>query len=382
MPINLKNIASRLLKARTTLGYSHKEIFDFCGISSSRLEAIESGNFKPSGDEILILANLYKCDFRALVNESEPSPFQQSEILFRRYGDSISAEDRRNIQEFIYFCQNEAYLEKILKIKKRSFSYMPIGNFYKQHGQLAAESLRSLIGYSNIEAPRDVYDDFRSLDIHIFRRKLDNDEISGLYIKDPIAGHCVLINYNEDIYRQRFSVSHEVAHAIFDSSVGVMLTYDSKSNKYDRNDLQEIRANSFASHYLMPITMLRHLKGLNVTSALHWAQEFRVSTAALAKALKDSNLIEEPLAERIRSVRVPTIDKVDPEAPLTLTNLQKQRRLQLFERGLSIHYVDMCFQALDRNLVTTARLAELLQIDQIDLVDVSLLFGRSMQHGV
>ncbi len=132
----------------------------------------------------------------------------------------------------------------------------------------------------------------------------------------------------------------------------------------------------------MPITMLHHLKGLNVTSALHWAQEFRVSTAALAKALKDSNLIEEPLAERIRSVRVPTIEKVDPEAPPTLTNLQKQRRLQLFERGLSIHYVDMCFQALDRNLVTTARLAELLQIDQIDLVDVSLLFGRSMQHGV
>lgn len=348
MAVSVNLVAERLRQARETLQYSLGEASQAAGIASDRLYAIESGRVAPTGDDVLILASLYDCDFRAFLDENTPPPIQQTDVLFRRYGETFGAEDRRAIQEFLYLCHIEASLEQQLEIETSSFTFRPSGSYVKAHGEGAAEALRRELGYRDNEVPRDVYSDFRSIGIHVFRRKLINDDISGLYVKDPVAGHCVLVNYSEDVYRQRFSVAHEVAHAIFDSDEGVLLTYGSKSGKYDAADLREIRANSFASHYLMPVSMLKGLPVLDAESAKHWAQQFRVSTAALAKAMKDAGLVDEAAAKRIRAVRVPMDDKIDPEAPEHLGEKQKARRKALLERGLSNHYVDLCFKVHDR----------------------------------
>lgn len=382
MAVNLNLVAERLHQVRETLQYSIDEASQATGIAGERLVAIESGREEPTGDDVLILASLYDCDFRSFLDENSPPPVQQTDLLFRRYGETFSAEDRRAIQEFLHLCHIEASLEQLLEIKRPSFSFKPSGSYIKAHGQHAAEALRHQLGYKDNKVPRDVYTDFRAIGIHVFRRKLINDDISGLYVKDPVAGHCVLINYSEDVYRQRFSVAHEVAHAIFDSDKGVLLTYESKSRKYDAADLKEIRANSFASHFLMPVTMLKGLPPFDDESAKHWAQQFRVSTAALAKALKDADLIDEAAAKRIRAVRVPNDIKIDPEAPTHLTAAQRQRRLALLEHGLSNHYVDLCFTAHDRGLISTGRLAEILRVDHSELSEVGALYGRTIGHGI
>lgn len=363
------------------LGYAPDEVAEASGISVARIAEIEGGVVQPSGDEVLILASFYRCNFRSFLDDARPPPIQQTEILFRRFGDVFSAVDRRAVQEFLYLCEAEAELQKQLCISLKSFAYQPNGTFYKGHGLDAAERLRQLFGYSDRQVPRDVYDDFRQIGIHVFRRKLDNQEISGLYVNHPIAGNCVLINYNEDVYRQRFSVAHEVAHAIFDSGEEAMVTYIATSGKYSREDLKEIRANSFASGYLMPPSTLKLLTPWSVESALHWANEFRVSTAALAKALKDANLITEDLAKQIRSLRVSLHEKIDPELSSSFSDAQRVRRTGLLERGLSTYYVHLAFGAYDRGLVSTGRLAECLRVDWSDLVDVAALFGRSLKHG-
>lgn len=380
MALSAKDIASRLRQVRETLAYSLGEVCDACALDVTRLQAIESGSLKPSGDEVLILASFYDCDFRSLLDDALPPPIQQTDVLFRRYGESFSPKDRRAVQEFIFLCQMEDSLERLLGQKARAFSFEQTGSFYKAHGQQAAETLRDHLRYREIEAPRDIYSDFRAIGIHIFRKKLANSEVSGLYIEDPIAGHCVLVNYNEDVYRQRFSTAHEVAHAIFDSSQGVMLTYVAQSSRYNNEELREVRANSFASHYLMPLSMLKRLPKLDESSALYWSQQFRVSTAALAKALKDAGLIDEHMARKIRSIRVPKDEKIDPEASETLTTLQKERRLELLERGLSAHYVDLGFKAFDQGLISAGRLAEILRVDYAELSDIGLLFGRAIKH--
>lgn len=382
MAVNVNLVAERLLQARETLQYSIDEASQATGIAGERLVAIESGREEPTGDDVLILASLYDCDFRSFLDQNSPPPVQQTDLLFRRYGETFSAEDRRATQEFLHLCHIEASLEQLLGIKRLLFSFRPSGSYVKAHGQHAAEALRHQLGYKDNEVPRDVYTDFRAIGIHVFRRKLINDDISGLYVKDPVAGHCVLINYSEDVYRQRFSVAHEVAHAIFDSDKGVLLTYESKSGKYEAADLKEIRANSFASHFLMPLTMLKGLSTFDGESAKHWAQQFRVSTAALAKALKDADLIGEAAAKRIRAVRVPRDDKIDPEAPEHLTVRQRERRKALLEHGLSNHYVDLCFKAHDRGLISTGRLTEMLRVDHAELPEIGALYGRTIGHGV
>ncbi len=373
-------LAKRLLNAREVLAYSREEVCKEAGIAVSRLESIELSLQKPTGDEVLILASFYDCDFRGFLDDSVPPPIQQADILFRRFGDSFTAKDRRVIQEFLHLCEIEAELEKILNEPKQSFSFTPSGSFYKSHGQQAAEALRNQLRYADNVTPRDVYSDFRTIGIHIFRRKLSNPDISGLYVEHPLAGHCVLVNYDEDIYRQRFSVAHEVAHSIFDSTEKIMVSFQPKSANYSKNDLYEIRANSFASAYLMPPAMLHRLPRIDQTSASYWAQQFRVSTAALAKALKDSNLIDNDLARAIRSVRVQSNEKIDPEAPHTLSSSQRERRLAFLERGLSDHYVGLCFEAHYRDQISTGRLVEALRIDPSELSEVAALYGRTLSH--
>lgn len=381
MAVKTEFVASRLRQAREVLGYSVEQVAE-TGIDSARIVAIEAAKVRPSGDEVLILAAFYSCDYRSLLDESRPAPVEQSDILFRRYGESFSPEDRRAVQEFLRLCEFESEFEIALSEKKEPFQFSPVGTLYKAHGQQAAEALRLHLGYRSNVVARDVYSDFRSIGIHVFRRALANQEISGLYVKHPIAGHCVLVNYQEDIYRQRFSVSHEVAHAIFDSSDRVMVTYEPRSATYSKSDLREIRANAFASHYLMPRSMLAKLPKLESGSAKKWAQDFRVSTSALANALKDAGLIDDVKAESIRAERVSKQEKIDPEASNALTAAQRERRLALLKRGLSDYYVGLSFEVHHRGLITIARLAECLRVATSDLADLAKLYGRSIDHGV
>ncbi|ATV42920.1 helix-turn-helix domain-containing protein [Pectobacterium sp. CHL-2024] len=380
MSIDLKVISNRLRKSRETLAYSHREVSDVCGLSEDRIKELENGTSKPTGDEILILAAIYKCDFLQLIDTNLSGPSDLTDILFRRYGQTFDKVDRRSIQEFIHFCYKEQQLEEILSIKKEYPEFNWKGNFYKGHGANAAEKLRKHLKYEPNVVARDIYSDFRNIGIHIFRRKLNSNEISGVYINDPEAGHCVLINYNEDIYRQRFSVAHEVAHSIFDSDKKLLVTYENTSSKYSREDLVEIRANSFASNYLMPISMLTKINSWDEKNILHWSQQFRVSTAALLKALKDAKIITQEQVLKFKELRVKNTEKIDPETPDNLTSLQIKRRKYFLEKGLSDYYVQLCYKAYEKDFVSKQKLSELLNVDIDDLVEISKIFGRTIKY--
>lgn len=381
MAINIQTIATRVSQIRKTLSYTIEDVSKATELPVERLVQIEAAQTRPTGDEVLILASLYDCDFRSLIDESLPPPGQQTDILFRRYGDTFSATDRRAIQEFLHICQTESLLEKMLEIRKSSFTADDASSFFKGDGRKAAEKLRLHLNHKENEVPHDIYADFRSIGVHVFRRRLTNNDISGLYIQDAVAGHCVLINYNEDIYRQRFSVCHEVAHSIFDFSERVILSFETHSTKYNKADFIEIRANSFASNYLMPVSLLKRVPKLDESNIADWAQKFRVSVVALLKGLKDANLIDSITALKLRSIRVPAASKVDPEAPKHLTDSQHKRRLSLLDRGLSDYFVNLCFEAHYRKFISTGRLVEALHIHQSDLPEIAILFGRTINHG-
>lgn len=378
MKIDLVLISSRLAEARRLQSVELHEAASQTGIEAGRLANIEAGQHAPSGDELLILANYYARDFRDFVDPSRPEPFKQTDILYRRYGQAFTPTDRRAIQEFLFLCEIEATLEKELGHKFTKFSFTPTGTHQKSHGDQAAHALRRQMGYGAKQIRLDIYSDFRSIGLHVFRRRLTNSEISGLYIDHPIAGHCILVNYEEDIYRQRFSASHEAAHTIFDSVEAASVTYQRSSSKYDRQDLKEIRANRFASCYLMPPELLPNIQRWDKALAQHWAQMLKVSTEALSYALSDAKLIDQDTARLIRSVRVPMSEKIDPEAPEYLNATQLNRRMQLLERGLSDYYVGLCFEAHKQGLISAGRLGEALLADHKETREISILYGRSI----
>lgn len=382
MPIDVEKVCQRLRAARLLLDYSVADVSELTGINAQRIENIESGSPPPSGDEVLILAAAYDRNFLDFIEESDRDPFEQTEILFRRYGNSFGAADKRAVQEFLYLCEIEHHLETQLG-RRREQSFFPSveGSYFKGHGEQAAEQLRRHLGYEWNQVPADLYGTFRALGIHIFRRRLASRSISGLYIEHHVAGHCVLVNHNEDVYRQRFSTAHEVAHAFFDSSRGVVVSFVDMPQRGADDYYLEARANQFASHFLLPPETLERLpRSMEEADARLWANRLHVSTAALAIALRNAGIATPEQAQVIRNSRVPREDKTDPEAPASLTDAQRERRTRLLNRGLSDYYVGLCFDAYHAGHISAGRLTEALRADHAEMREISVLFGRSIKH--
>ncbi len=243
MAIDLKKLGDKFAAYRLQMQESVADVEQLTGLVSTRLLAIENGEIEPTGDEVLILADHYRCDFNFFISNEEVAPFEQTETLYRANPGAFTKEDRRAVQDFLYLCETENFLMRELGRTITNFSHSPTGNFYKKQGELAAIKLRTALGYDDRTVPLDIYKEFRSVGVHMFRRKLGNSKISGLFVMHPVAGKCALVNYSEDIYRQRFSAAHEMAHAIFDSAQRASVSFEGPSG----TDWLEQRANRFAS---------------------------------------------------------------------------------------------------------------------------------------
>lgn len=322
MAIDLRLLSGKLAKYREQLQESLLDVAASTGIDTARLTQIEGGQTEPTGDEILILADHYRCDFKFFISNEKVAPFEQTETLYRAHGPDFSKEDRRAVQDFLYLCETEDFLMRELGRAPRSFRFSPSGSYFKGHAEDAAARLRSALGHADNAVPRDVYAEFRSVGVHVFRRKLGNSNISGLFIAHPVAGKCALVNYSEDIYRQRFSAAHEMAHAIFDADKGASVSFE----RPDAGDLVETRANRFASCYLIPPAFLSKLpdpNGWSDSDAIDWANKLRVSCVALANALRGAKLADQATIARISRLRIPRAVKTDPELPESLNPLQR-----------------------------------------------------------
>jgi len=382
MALDLSLLASKLKKYREQFQASLTEVSAATGIPEDILSAFEEGQRQPTGDEILILADYYKCDYKFFISGERVAPFEETETLFRTHGEEFSKEDRRVVQEFLFLCECEEFLMRLLPGYDRSpFDFEKTGSIYKQHGEQAAVALRRHLGYSSIEVGMNVYDDLRRIGLHVFRRELMNSTISGLYIKHPYAGKCVLVNYSEDVYRQRFSAAHEAGHAILDSDKNVVVSFT--AGRWKGSDLSEVRANTFASCYLMPPEFLRRIpdaRRWDSQKAIEWAGKLRVSTEALAYALRDAGLIAAEAVEAIKAVKVSATDKVEPELPVGLAPKSLQRRKELLRRGLSSFYFELCFGAYEEGIISAGRLAEMFLLDQDELSEVLQVYGRSLSY--
>ena len=149
------------------------------------------------------------------------------------------------------------------------------------------------------------------------------------------------------------------------------------------NDLREVRANRFASCYLMPQEFISRLptpSAWTESDTQKWANELRVSCDALGIALKEANLVDAQTARRIRDYRVPRESKIDPELSQNLSAHQRARKSALLTRGLSEHYVGLCLDAHSQNIISLGRLSEGLLCGYGELAEIAKLYGRSI-HG-
>lgn len=378
MPSDLVLFGPKLKGYREQFQLTFRELAERTGIPDATLSAFEKGEASPSGDQILILSDFFKCDYQFFISNEKTGPFEETELLFRRYGDEFRKEDRWAVQEFLYLCGCEQFLmEELGKHSSVTPGRFPSASSNRPHAMLVAAHIRRVLGYKKGDLHKNIYSDLRSLGIHVFRRRLGNSNISGLTLKTPHAGSCILINYDEDPYRQRFSAAHEACHALLDSQEDVVVSL-SKNKSSD----MEVRANYFASYYLMPPEVIRSIPSRwTDQEVIRWANDLQVSVHALSIALKRERLITAERQKDLMDVRIPKKMKRDPELPPDLTDLVRSRKEHFLKRGLSGYYVDLCFDAYDREIISAGRLSEMLLADPSEIGDLASIFGRKLKHG-
>ncbi|MBF0602459.1 MAG: ImmA/IrrE family metallo-endopeptidase [Nitrospirae bacterium] len=353
------------------------------GITQNRLSSISQGEIEPSGDEVLILADYFKCGFEWLIDDDTPNPDENVHLMFRREGGRLNREDRKSIQEFIFLCRNQAFLENLLNRTPNAQvrRCQSQGKFYKDHGMQCAQQIRQKLDIPPNGIVLDIYQKLRGAGLKVFRLMLGSSSISGLSINHPEAGRCILVNYSEDYFRQCFSAAHECAHVFLDDDNDYNISRD---GDWSSSDLKEIRANSFASHFLMPVELLKSRRSStewhDSATLLSEARMFRVTVPALLKALLDAKLITKQQREQLHNRRLTDAGREDPELPGTLTQQQRQRRLALLKKGLSPAYLDLCFDSYQQNLISRGKLAECLMTDVHGLAGIGILFNRSLKH--
>ena len=380
MPIDLRMMGDKLFRYREQLKLTFDDVSSDTGIDKNKIVNFESGTTEPNGGELLILSDYFKCDYRFFISNEKLAPFEQTDILYRKHGESFSKKDRWAIQEFLYLVECEQFLMNELKYQTQTnFKFSKISTNHKQNGIAAAKELRNALGYSNIEVGRNIYDDFRNIGLHVFRRELENSDISGLFINHPLAGKCILINYSEDVFRQRFTAAHEAAHSILDEDESVIVSF----KKQNSIDYKEVGANYFASNYLIPSDFLYSMpspKSWNIEKVSEWALKFKVSVEALVYALKNNQLIETSQEMELKQAIVPRESKIDPELHENLSVLSKQRKLEMLKRGLSDHYVHLCFKAFREQVISFGRLAEILLVNENELMKILDLYKENLNH--
>jgi Zn-dependent peptidase ImmA (M78 family) len=377
MAFDLKLFGNKLERCRTQLQLTTAEVSNRTGIEENRLLKLEKGELEPSGDEVLIFADLYKQNYKYFISNQQKSASEQVDILYRKFGNDFTTEDRWAIQEFIFLCESEHFIFKNIDQRIIEFNFIPKGAYFKGHGEEAARTLRSKLHLSDNDIVLDPYNTFRQLGLHIFRRKLSNSKISGLFINHPFAGKCVLINYDEDTYRQNFTLTHEVAHTIFDAHDEINISFEN----WSKDDLREIRANSFASNFLVPKTIFSKF---NITTwtedkIVEVAKKLQINPTVLLISMKDAGAISKDTAFSLNLLRIPKDQKIDPE----LRNLSQkyfEAKFTLLQKGLSTFYVRNAFECYNRGFISAGKLAEMLLCNESELVQMLKFFNLQLSY--
>lgn len=376
MAIDKIALGQKIKKCRENLSFSLEEVASYSSIQPQRIIDIECGLIEPTGDEILILSDLFKEDYHYFISNEKLSASEKIEILYRKHGADFSKRDRIAVQEFIFLCESEKYVLQSLGENFNHFSPPHYNDVYKAQGRETANLLRSHLKYKDNIAYENLFLDFRKIGLHIFRRKLENSKISGMYINHPYAGKCILINYHEDVFRQNFTLAHEVCHSLLDTNIDYNVSYQK-----DGLDYRELRANEFASAFLIPEFIGKQLQNSIITEEriLQLAIRLKVSIQALLIALKKYHIINDTQYNQYIKIRIPKHEKEDYELR-GLSERIMHNKQKLLEIGLSDYYVRNCHEAYLKNHISAGKLAEMLLVSNEDLVEILQLFKLRLSN--
>jgi len=128
----------------------------------------------------------------------------------------------------------------------------------------------------------------------------------GLTMRDPVRGVVFIgVARTRNPMRQRSTLAHELGHVLFEDWA------DADAGHWSDRSPEEIRADAFARHLLVPVNGLREFFGTKAPVALPMlsavVQQFLVSPQIAAIALEQAGYIDETIKQQWMTLTAPQL---------------------------------------------------------------------------
>jgi len=365
-------IGERLKRARESLGLTQEAVAAKLEIGRPRYSDIENGKRDVPLKDLYRFAEFYGRPIDYFIKETllTDSGFK---VLFRKTeGDEEVA---RVVTEFENLCEKMCELENISGVTVRppvnqDYQFERNREWYwgKHYADIERKQLD--LGQAPLRNLSQILEEKRGLKIFYLPVPPERG-VYGMFTYDQKMGGCVLINSNPNFGNQLFSLAHEYAHFVFHKEkLGII------STEQERNSTDEKVANSFASNFLIPEDILRDLFNMRIKKAsdvkaedvVYLADYFGVSFAAMVYRLNNLKLITHKIKDELINYTWVTSVRESMGIPEPERSRTKFPTL----------YLHLAIKAFQQGKLTTAKLADFLEIPLYQAMDL----GRKLRGSV
>ena len=305
-------LGSGLAKARERMGYRQDNAAAALGVTRAMISYWENGRREPSDPQLAALARLYRTSVADLLSGESGGKPDEAEMLFRGGDAGEPPAARPGIQDFLDFLDRYERLAELVGVEIHGMHVSPFrgvegagtANDIRRKAEEVRAHLRLGLGpIADIDALCDL------LGVTVYRSLLGSDlseTISGGFYAHPAVGFSLLVNAGMTLGRRRFTIAHELAHALFHSGpkTRFLLSGVTKSP-------QERFADRFAGEFLMPTEGVRRIMeehGIGPRIAepadvIHLQRCFNVSYATALVRLQQGGFLLQQDYRAFQSVR-------------------------------------------------------------------------------
>lgn len=306
------SLAGDLARARAASGLSQDDLAHALGISRAMVSYWEAGRRAPNDRQLAALSQLLRVPPGVLLGHEEPAPVPDvARMLLRGADAEVPDTALPGLREFVEFLNTFAELAEMANYPVGGMHQSPFAGLATlesgEDARRKSEEVRShlRLGLGPIG---DIDTVCELLGITVFRTNLGRDlsqTISGAFLTHPQIGFSILINLEMTPGRRRFTVAHELAHALFHSSQSSYVV--STASKPPRERFADL----FAGEFLMPSESIRRVTeeqgfGARIEDAaevIHLQRFFGVSYVTALVRLRQTRLMSQATYEQLKRVR-------------------------------------------------------------------------------
>lgn len=348
-------LPEELKKARERRGLSLPEAADGARILEELLRCWEEGRDAPTLEQASALAELYHCSLQRFLQPSSEPPRHDLRAQRRMEQD----EQERLIKEaaslFEHWCDTAAQIEDFVGHREVGLRRIDISE-----PRDLADAIRREYGLGS--GPIRNIKRLLEQDMGVLVFGLPLDGVSGMSWWHPRAGPAVLVNRNDSLGRQNWTLAHELAHLLRTDAVVIC---DTAHVNYD--EPREHSADAFAAQFLLPwedltryiereelLRLLREDEALN-----RIARRYGVSREAAARRLESIGFLPRGFTDELLPL---WRDSWLPRKRFGRRTARRKQRVK--ELGES--FVGRAVQAYRGGKITLSKLAEELALGVVE----------------